>query len=197
MKRARLTNKLKNAGNRLHNVEAMQNNFETELLPFKRSNNGKFNFNIITHVYCKHCFGLFKKVNLYKHITVCPIHESVTNSKTAKGNKYQVLRFHSDAGVPFASEATPELKEKVYPTMKRDGISMVAQSDPLIAKFGSKFYNTHREICQVQYVSSKLRSLAILVVFMRELNSDISGLSDCIDPKNFDCQSKLKKEVLF
>lgn len=75
MKRARFTKELKNSGNRLHNVKAMQNNIETELLHFKHSNNGKFNVNTITYVYCKYCFGLFKKENLYKHSNVCPMHE--------------------------------------------------------------------------------------------------------------------------
>lgn len=48
-KSTRFTNELKNTGNRLHNMKIMQNNFETELLPFKRNNNGKGSANIATH----------------------------------------------------------------------------------------------------------------------------------------------------
>lgn len=186
-KRARFTNQLKNAGNRLHNAKLIQNNFQTELLPVKRSNNGKSTVNISTHVYCKHCFGLFKKVNLYKHINICPKYETIANSQTADVcHKNSVLRYHSDMGIHYTPDATDALKEKVYPSMKKDEISMIAQSDPLIAKFGSKFFNTHRESSQIKYVSSKLRNLGNLVLFMRELKPDINSLLDCINPTNFD-----------
>lgn len=78
--------------------------------------------------------------------------------------------------------------------MNKDEIGFVAQPDPIILEFGRRFLNVHRHDNQKNYVSSKMRTLATLLVRLIKADpSNIKVMEDCVNPKNFDLLCEKKK----
>lgn len=130
-----------------------------------------------THVSCNVCFGFFNKSTFYKHYKTCCQQKEAVIRKP--------LRICSELLVPsFAG--SENLQKNVFRFMFKDKISLVVQSDPLIIKFGSRFLMNHREKHQINCVLSKLRDLAELLMEVKIINNNISGMVDCLAPENFD-----------
>lgn len=79
--------------------------------------------------------------------------------------------------------------------MAVDSISLIAKTDPLIKSFGSRYLKCHREKHLVNIVSQKMRTLARLLIQMRNEDSNIKSLLDCLTPKYFDKIIKCTKIV--
>lgn len=79
-------------------------------------------------------------------------------------------------------------------SMNKDEIGSLAQTDPLIMEFGRRFFNRHRNDNQKNYVSSKMRTLATLLIALRMADPDkIKTMKDCVNPQNFDLCQEVKK----
>ncbi|XP_022177725.1 uncharacterized protein LOC111038799 [Myzus persicae] len=88
-----------------------------------------------------------------------------------------------------------QLINEVFPRMAVDAISTVAKTDHLIKAFGSRYLKCHKEKHLVNVVSQKMRTLARLVIQMKDEVPGIKSLQDCLVPKYFDYIVKCTKIV--
>lgn len=182
--RSLLANSLRKRGNFLNNVagnkiKPVRRPYEFNKLPVLASD----------YLPCKHCYGMFKKKYLSRHIKLC--------TKYVKNMKEGICRAQSSGQnmlVAF-TENDKLLQETVFPRMASDEISFVAKSDKLITSFGSRYLKSHKEKHLIAVVSQKMRMLARLLIEMRSENSSISTLKDCLFPEHFDAVIKCSKKV--
>lgn len=170
-----LADELRKRGNFLSNVGSDQ-----VIKPVRRHNV----FSIIPskasdYLPCKHCYGLFKKNYLSRHIKICRSvkTEQVGRNKAQCDAQNLLLAF---------SETDSQLVQEVFSRMAADEISRVAKTDHLIKAYGSRYLKYHREKHLVNVVSQKMRTLARLVIQARIKEPLINNLEDCLNPKFFD-----------
>lgn len=179
-----LADSLRKRGNFLNNVTG------NEIKPVRRP----YEFNKSTviasdYLPCKHCFGMFKKKYLSRHIKVCTKYV-----KNGKEGKCQAQSSAQNMLVVF-TEDHKQLQETVFPRMANDEISFVAKSDMLINSFGSRYLKNHKEKHLIAVVSQKIRLLARFLLSMRSENSTIFTLRHCLTPQHFDVTIKCSKKV--
>lgn len=188
-KRQATVNKLRKKGNYIYNQANLDNEDFTNLLPVKRPNSNKYSVSNSSHINCKQCFGFFKKITFYRHKCISPGHLEVEDIE-----HHPSLRCTSELLIPSSSNID-ELKKNVFPSMIRDDVSLVAQTDSLILKFGKRFYMNHMELHQISYVSRKMRDLAKLFLKMKDLNPKINNFKDCLKSENFDCLTEAVRRL--
>lgn len=130
---------------------------------------------------CKHCYGLFKRDYLFRHIKICKSKNSTYN----KTGKNMVQADAQNLLLTFTNTDTQLLNE-VFPRMAVDEITTIAKTDNLIKAFGSRYLKCHKEKHLVNVVSQKMRTLARLVIRMKIEAPKIKTLQDCLIPKYFD-----------
>lgn len=188
--RTAITDKLRNKGNYMHNLRVIEQNSNEQLIPRKRPDNNKYIVDNTTHVVCKYCYGLFKKELLFSHVKNCCYNTDTKNDETidesGKEIRHRVLKTSALMLWKDIPDACDTLKTNIFPRMERDKISMTAQTDPLIVKFGARILRNHRDSYQVSYVSVRMRDLAKCLIKMQEYDTDIRCLENCITPLKFD-----------
>lgn len=230
--RTAVTDRLRNRGNRMYNAKIVEDQRDDPLLPSRLPSKGERAVNNVTHVSCKHCYGLFKRELLFRHLTNCSVYNRPKNNSSggdgggrndddeqeegtngedgalspASSGKRIVLAQHAEQVMKIHDNASDVLKTEVFPRMQKDALTVAAQSDGLICKFGSEFRMTHRGLKQISYCSSRLRSLARILLEMKNARPDsIKEFSDCISPRHFDllvqavrkiCQYDEKKSTM-
>lgn len=88
-----------------------------------------------------------------------------------------------------------ELVKIVFPRMVSDNVSFIAKSDELIKAFGSRYLKNHKEKHLINVISQKMRTLARLLIQMKQEEPSIETLQDCLAPKYFDAIIKCTKIV--
>ncbi|KAL5238144.1 hypothetical protein ACI65C_005554 [Semiaphis heraclei] len=178
-----LADQLRKRGNFLCNVGS-----EQVIKPVRRPNEFSTISNAADYLPCKHCYGLYKKKYLYRHEKVCKsIKTELKGRNKAQADAQNLL-------LTF-TETDEQLVKEVFPRMAVDSISLVAKTDLLIKSFGSRYLKCHREKHLVNIVSQKMRTLARLLIQMRNEDPNIKSLLDCLTPKYFDKIIKCTKIV--
>ncbi|KAL1509958.1 hypothetical protein ABEB36_004622 [Hypothenemus hampei] len=88
-----------------------------------------------------------------------------------------------------------ELINSVFPKMRNDEVSTIAQKDVLICAFAARYIKLHREKHFINVASRKMRELAKLLIEMKKIESKITCLLDALYPKYFDCMILATKMV--
>lgn len=132
-----------------------------------------------SHVVCTFCKGLFLRKYFFKHKSNC---KSSCNSSKSSSQSPQSILFESPL-----EEKCLVLQRKVLDKMVKDTIYTILRKDKLILEFGRRFLKCHMATHQRNYVGNKLRTLAVLLHRMNELEpTSMKDFKDCIDPLNFD-----------
>lgn len=188
--RREITNSLRNKGNSEFNNEVVEGLRNDELMPVRRSFRGKHPVNNRTYVVCKHCAGFLKRNTFYKHFAKCK-----GKIVDAERTKHNLLSDNSELLVKKNAQAGRMLREDVFPKMQASDETVLAQSDQLICMYGSRFRFTHRSERQVYQCSSKMKTLARLVLTMKEIIPEVQTLRECIDPKHFNVLSEAVRRM--
>lgn len=133
---------------------------------------------------CSGCLGFYSEKHLWRHRKKCT-ENNVGKSAKADGQNLLLKHLKVDS----------ELREKVFPRMRADHISLVAKKDPLICEFGSRYIKIHREAHFINIASRKMRELARFLIEMRKLDSNITSLFSVLKPQNFDDIIQATKNV--
>lgn len=185
-RRTDITNRIRHLGNRLFNLEVASGERRGGFMPATRAHHDQRTVTNVSHVSCKHCSGMYRKDSMYRHVINCKQYRGRGSDESPARKMKRVLSKHADLVVNRHGHAAKLLRDEVFPKMQVDAQSVAAQGDSLICKFGSDFRFTHRGTKQVRYVSSRMRSLARLLLIMKEIDPDIKEFSECIRPKHFD-----------
>ncbi|XP_037831688.1 uncharacterized protein LOC108247922 isoform X3 [Kryptolebias marmoratus] len=165
--RRKLLGKLRNKGNYQHNKEVLKTN--VGVLKAKRRSVGDVT-TAEKYTYCPHCKGLFKCLELWRHIANCAkkLSESSTSEKVLEEAGHQV---------------PPDVK-KMLSSMSQDGIPLVIQNDSLLLQLATSFTQKFKDNPNKQErIKQKLRELGR---FLLELHKKmIFSFEDAIQPKNF------------
>lgn len=124
---------------------------------------------------CNGCLGFYSEKHLWRHRKKCTENNV---GKTARADGQNLLLRHL--------KVDSELREKVFPRMRADHVSLVAKKDPLICEFGSRYIKIHREAHFINVASRKMRELARFLIEMRKLDSSITSLFSVLKPQHFD-----------
>lgn len=142
----------------------------------------------LSHVSCSACGGLISKNHFSSHKRHCLKSKSIYTNETQNSINSSFL-------LPKYDNKYNILKETIFSNMNKDEIAFVAQSDPLILEFGRRFLNGHLHDNQKNYVSCKMRTLATILVRLKKADpSNIKGMEDCVNPKNFDLLCEITKK---
>ncbi|KAL1488739.1 hypothetical protein ABEB36_014538 [Hypothenemus hampei] len=130
---------------------------------------------------CDFCVGLYSKRQLWRHKQKCKI------SHSKKINVQNVLL--------NGLKIDQELINSVFPKMRNDEVSMIAQRDILICAFAARYMKLHREKHFINVTYRKMRELAKLLMEMKKIELSITCLLDALRPKHFDCMIAATKIV--
>jgi hypothetical protein len=130
---------------------------------------------------CDYCLGMYSSRQLWRHKKKCA-------SKNTKKANIQNLFLHG-------LRIDTHLRNTVFPKMRQDEVSVVAQKDMLICAFAARYMRIHREKHFVNVTSRKMRELGRLVIQMKKIEPTINCLLDALRPKYFDCMVAATKVV--
>ncbi|XP_040909011.1 uncharacterized protein LOC121191726 isoform X2 [Toxotes jaculatrix] len=175
--RKRLLNNLRNRGNYKHNQEVLRNN-SGELKLRRRATSVATSAK--TYVHCLYCKGMFKRINMWRHVARCTSRKMlnpVTSGKT------RVLGEIALAESPF-SEKIPSGVWKLLSTMKQDEIAFIVQNDYLLiqlAEYLSEKYRNNQK--KHDYIRQKLREMGRLLLALHD--KSIFSFEDAVKSQNF------------
>ncbi|KAJ8930816.1 hypothetical protein NQ314_016348 [Rhamnusium bicolor] len=133
---------------------------------------------------CSNCFGFYSKTQLWRHRKTCDANLTTKNSQVDAQN-FMIRRLEIDE----------ELKNKVFPRMRPDAVSLTAKTDTLICTFGARYLKIHREVHFVHVASRKMRELAKLIIEVKKMNSELTNLFKILSPENFDVIVQATKKI--
>jgi len=143
------------------------------------------------YIPCRYCFGYYAKTSMWKH--KCPL-APMTDSgakvpRVRKGAENLLFSEGNACSVGFAG---------LMSGMRNDDIGTLAAKDSLILKLGQSLctkFGGDKE--QFNYVRSKMRQAALLLIELRKSSSDKSALtmSDFIHPSRFSEVAAAAKHV--
>ncbi|XP_070576785.1 uncharacterized protein [Ptychodera flava] len=180
--RLKLLRKLKHKGNYIHNYEVAKTGIG-EVVPYRRPS-CKSKKTGGDYLPCNHCFGLFSRKVISKHVRSCQLAEEQTNQNTKKNRR----RYQKAASylMPVAHDISKIIQKNVLPHMMQDDITTVARKDSLIMKCASRAHGRNADLSSIKVqVSERIRSLGRLLIKLRELDSSITHLQDAINPSKF------------
>lgn len=177
--------KLRLLGNYHHNVTVLETG-KGELILKRRPTSAE---KCIPDDYlpCNYCLGFFKRQELWKHIRACGAKPKDGNPNAPKYQKVQakakLLLLNSTMA---SSSDNNNILSRLFSTMKRDEVSLIAKNDWLIKEVGLFLIEKHGE--KQQYLTSqKMRELARLLTELRAADfSPNAQLCDFIKPGKFD-----------
>lgn len=79
-----------------------------------------------------------------------------------------------------------QLRERVFPRMRADQLSLVAKKDTLICAFGARYLKTHRDKHFINVTSRKMREVAKVLIQIKKLKPEIKSLFQALQPQYFD-----------
>ena len=171
---------LRSKGNFAHNSEVIKAG-KGELIPYRRP---RKNVSSKEYLPCSHCYSLFIKKDLWKHIQNCSVLAAVKSEVV--GPVPHSHQKQSLALLPVCEAATKTFKGNILDTMQADSISFVARKDALITNFGLKMYaKAGEQVHQYNYIKQKLRELARFLIQARLESKAVDNLESVIDPTKF------------
>lgn len=134
---------------------------------------------------CTYCLGHYSKKLLYKHVKIC---KSKPTEELKAGKKCLIRSQTFMASIISRNHEflrRSRIKEEVFEIMRPDHISAVAKSDPLICLYGETLLNKYKRQQMRIVVSNKIREMARLLIVLKEIHIEISGLFDSLKPEMF------------
>ena len=126
---------------------------------------------------CTYCLGFYARKQLWRHRKACSEKPENTGKSFALREAQNLLL--SNITVDIA------LKEKVFPRMMADEISLAAKKDMLICLYGSRHLKTQREKHQINVTSRKMRELGRLLVEIKKRDNSINNLLQSLRASKF------------
>lgn len=152
---------LRKKGNFLNNIGG------NKLKPVRRPNENKDTTSANEYLPCKHCYGMYKKNHLYRHIKICK------NNKSKSGGRVRAKVDGQNMLLVFKKD-DENLLNNVFERMIADEISLVVKKDDLIKQFGSRYLKAHKEKHLINVVSQKMRLLARFLMSVKLEDPSIS-----------------------
>ncbi|XP_045462442.1 uncharacterized protein LOC123672385 [Harmonia axyridis] len=122
-----------------------------------------------------YCLGFYSRKQLWRHKKRCTENPHLENNISSTSALY------------FKNHKTdPDLRDKVFPRMRPDKVSIVAQQDALICAFGSRYLRVHRKKHFINVTSRKMRELSRLLIEAKKLDKSINTMMDMLQPKYYD-----------
>lgn len=177
--RNKLLEKIRLKGSYEFNTNEQYNSGE---LIVSRRPNRKYNRNADHYIPCTKCKNYFSKVTIHRHVRNC--------QNYLKDVKYRGYRHIQVAGRVLAKRIHPKaniiMKEKICPQLHPGIISDTIRYDELIILFGNKLTCKYRQPHLRYHIRQILRTLAKLVLVLKEIDCNITELKDLFVPKNYD-----------
>ena len=185
--------KLQNKGNFSHNREVLLNKTGL-LIPYKRPS-ARSTAEAPDYLPCPDCFGLFKRKDLWRHAKKCTLRKEKKNMKASTKRPQAAAA----ALIPLCNDVDKNYKKHIIDNLQSDKIALLIRNDPVILEFGGRLYmKCASKPHQHSYVRQKVRELGRFVTEMRETNTAVSSLADCLQPKLFkDVIQAVKKTSKF
>ena len=175
--RKRLFGILRNRGNHQHNIGVLEKG-EGEVILMRRPTS---DFNVDDFGPCPDCQGWLVKTRMWDHQ-----HYHCIGREHVKG-KNELLN-ESDVLAGKYSHASPQLKNIVFPSMKRDSITTIAKNDCLIVALGDATLakNVRNKLRRKHYASDQMRQAARLLDSARRIDGSDGDISTFLKPSKFD-----------
>lgn len=140
---------------------------------------------------CKHCNGIYRKDKLGVHLkNSCDVFKNISNSENTvspctQNSTLDASRDHT-VQILDSRGASKDLQNEVLKSMHKDELYETAILDPLIMRYGSNFHISRREEKDRNYVARECRDLAILLMELKLIDTNITCLEQCLSPAHFE-----------
>lgn len=188
--RQSMLDQIRDKGDYEHNCQVVRSG-EREIAVKKQVKNP--NISVRDFLPCQHCFGFYRKTDLWRHEQSCKVRKVDQKSpeRTEKGDNNQTApQLHP------MSEYLTKGCEEIIGIMHQDDISKHIRSDPLICRFGNvlsaKYEN---DKSQFAYIAQKMRELGRFVLAVHELDSSVKYLHEVCIPSRFELAVEGAKKV--
>ena len=147
-----------------------------EIIPVKRPKTEREG---TSYVQCGYCYGTYLRSQLWRHVK----NSHKESTREGMANQHQIS---SASSIPVPSAVKNDFKENVLNRMTNNQISLIARTDVDIAMFGQRMYLKYaRNPHYYSHIRQKMREMARFLQMFRTVDSSVSSLRDCIDPKKF------------
>jgi hypothetical protein len=140
---------------------------------------------------CPDCFAFFQQDHLWRHHKDCAF-----CTKSDRKHNFRSLKTEAELLIPSSNEVSAGLENNIVRMMNRDENSILIRNDATITKYGENLFQKHGHMKHLHnHISSKMRELARLVMVVRNLDSSVTWLADCLHPSKFDVVVKAGRQV--
>ena len=175
-KKMSLITKVRNLGNELHNREVLSNASGSLAVVYRPSHERETSDS--AYIPCQYCHGYFGRGQLWRHVRKCkcrPEHSKSTLRPVTAGNL--LLPCTSNPGV---SEVINGMTRGIEQTVVKHDLVLQKLAANLLSRVG---HSKHH----LNYIRSRLRKLARMLVLVRHTNQDLqeASLETVIAPEHF------------
>ncbi len=172
---------LRHKGNYYHNDKVLKTG-TGELILLRRPLSDTY-YNYEDYTPCPNCLGYVHVDNLWRHAryTCIAKDDHIEGDDTTKKTS---IRMESEILKYKYSGVSDKLQRHVLASMQRGAVYNVLSSDKLILEYGNQILR--KDLERKHIVSQKMRSVAKLVLKLRELDPSGTYISDFLKPSKFD-----------
>ena len=132
------------------------------------------------YVPCPDCYAFFQRSHLWRHHKDCTF-----CTRASRKHPFRSVVVEAELLLPTPSEMSAGLKE-VIAAMRPDQYSLIMRNDITIVKYGEKLMQKHGHLKHLHHhVACKMRELARFLSSVRELDSTVIWLTDCLHASKF------------
>jgi len=175
--RSFLLEKIRNLGDYQHNYKSLEKG-EGQIIPWR---NPPYAVSVLEYVPCPCCFAFFLKKDLWRHRKVCRF-----QNKNSGRNIYKKVSVAAQSLLPMPKEASTGVFKNVLCKMVQDQTTLIARNDSIIVQVGCRKYMKHGHLPHMHNViSQNMRELSRLLQVVREKDSTITTIEDCLNQSVF------------
>lgn len=187
--RKTLLQELQNRGTFIRNKKIIKEG-EGLIIP-KRRLHGELRKKLEDYSPCTHCFQMFSKTYLHRHVKKCSFIQTKTDS-VIKRNRSLIA--NSVLMLPIGQTVSNRFKTCILSKMMDDEVFKIIRSDQLILLFGeAEFKRLGHDERYHRNITDRCRELGRLVQSAKNVNKNIYSLKDLISPSNY----KLFRDAVF
>lgn len=130
-------------------------------------------------VNCPHCNGYYTRNNVRHHIKQCSNNENNENSNSSR----TILQTARRIVGRYHSEASRKMRIEILPILRDDEVTKAIRYDRGIILYGNSMCKNQVHQHQHNYIRGHLRLLGLLLLTLRDRNSEIFSLADAYAPQ--------------
>ena len=184
--RKHLLEKIRNLGDFKHNC-AVHSKGEGVIIPWRSPPSP---VPASEYIPCPDCYAFFQETHLWRHHKECTF-----CTHPDRKHAFKSLKTEAELLLPSTENMSAALTD-VMTTARRDNFSIIMKNDSTIVKYGEKLVQKYGHLQHLySHIICKMREVARLLAAVREIDSSVTWIADCLCPSKFDTVVRAVKNL--